>query len=117
MFDDRYYSEVIETPRQARNALAYVLNNWRRHREDRGEHESALVDKFSTGILFDGWKERAGQSKWAVPPGYEPLFVWQARTWLLREGWRRYGLISLHERPAHGLNAATKRLLARQGHL
>ncbi len=34
VFPDRYHVEVITTPRQARHALAYVLNNWRRHRED-----------------------------------------------------------------------------------
>jgi REP element-mobilizing transposase RayT len=115
VFAERFYCEVIETPRQARNALAYVLNNWRRHREDRGEDESKLVDRFSTGVLFDGWKERAGVGRWPVPVWYEPLSVWAPRTWLLREGWRRYGLISVFERPAHGLNATTKRRLAKRG--
>ena len=33
VFVDRYHPVVITTPRQARHALAYVLNNWRRHRE------------------------------------------------------------------------------------
>jgi putative transposase len=113
VFAERFYCEVIETPRQARNALVYVLNNWRRLREDRGEDESKLVDRFSTGVLFDGWKELAGGGTWAVPSWYEPLSVWNARTWLLREGWRRHGLISVYERPAHGLNAAAKRRLAR----
>ncbi|CAN5782194.1 hypothetical protein BH11MYX2_BH11MYX2_13260 [soil metagenome] len=115
VFADRYYCEVIETPRQARNALAYVLNNWRRHRLDRGEDEYKLVDRFSTGVRFDGWKERAGHGRFASPPGYVELNVWEPRTWLLRVGWRRHGLISVYERPAHGLNAATKRRLARQG--
>src|SRR3954462_763900 len=37
VFPDRYYAEIIATPTQARHALNYVINNWRRHREDRGE--------------------------------------------------------------------------------
>ena len=29
-FSDRYYAEIIESPLQARRALLYVLNNWRK---------------------------------------------------------------------------------------
>jgi hypothetical protein len=114
VFADRYNSEVIATPRQARNALAYVLNNWRRHREDRGEYATKLVDKFSSGICFTGWKERAGRGRWQAPDGFEELVVWEPRTWLLHVGWRKHGLISVYERPAHALNATTTRRLARQ---
>jgi REP element-mobilizing transposase RayT len=35
VFPDRFHQEIISTPKQARHALAYVLNNWRKHREDR----------------------------------------------------------------------------------
>ena len=35
VFVDRYHARIIRTPKQARNALAYVLNNWRKHRENR----------------------------------------------------------------------------------
>ena len=113
VFAERYYNEVITSPRQARNALAYVLNNWRRHREDRGEYATKLLDKFSTGILFDGWRD-FDRSQWPIPRDYEPLVVWEARTWLLREGWRRHGLISVYERPAHSLHPHIARKLARQ---
>ena len=34
VFQFRYHRVDITTPRQMRCALAYVLNNWRRHRED-----------------------------------------------------------------------------------
>ncbi|CAN5798315.1 hypothetical protein BH11MYX2_BH11MYX2_14980 [soil metagenome] len=114
VFSDRYYCEVIETPRQARYALAYVLNNWRRHRLDRGEDEYKLVDKFSTGVRFDGWKERAGRGRFASPTGYVELNVWEPRTWLLREGWRKHGLISVYERPAHSLHPHIARRLKRR---
>ena len=57
VFTDRYHAELIESPRQARRALAYVLNNWRKHREDRGVRQRRwLVDPFSSGISFGGWK-------------------------------------------------------------
>src|SRR3954467_2848697 len=35
VFPDRYHATIITSPRQARHALAYCLNNWRRHHEDR----------------------------------------------------------------------------------
>ena len=48
VFEDRFHSEVISTPRQARHALAYVLNNWRKHEQDRGAlSKTWLVDPFS----------------------------------------------------------------------
>jgi hypothetical protein len=31
------------------------FNNWRKHREDRVQGWN--VDPFSTGVLFDGWRE------------------------------------------------------------
>ncbi|MEJ7596695.1 MAG: transposase [Kofleriaceae bacterium] len=34
VFAYRYHATQIRTPYHARHALAYVLNNWRRHRED-----------------------------------------------------------------------------------
>ena len=99
VFPDRYYMEVITSPRQARHALAYVLNNWRKH----GEHRTAAmrgwrVDPFSTATLFRDW--RGGLDVGAVPPQYEALVVWPARSWLLTKGWQRYGLIGFDEMPS-----------------
>ena len=99
VFPDRYHLEVITSRRQARNALAYVLNNWRKH----GEHRSKAmrgfrVDPFSTAVLFRDWK--GGALAWTLPPTYEPLVVWPARSWLLTEGWRMYGLIGVTELPS-----------------
>ena len=34
VFAFRYHATPITSPTQARNALAYILNNWRRHRHD-----------------------------------------------------------------------------------
>src|SRR5215468_7976821 len=35
VFPDRYHAEIITSPRQARHAWSYVMNNWRKHNEDR----------------------------------------------------------------------------------
>jgi REP element-mobilizing transposase RayT len=101
VFTDRYHEEVIRTPRQARHALAYVLNNWRRHREDkRPVARGWTIDPFATGWAFDGWKERADTPfAFRVRETYKPIPVWLPKTWLLREGWRMYGLIGVREVP------------------
>ena len=107
VFEDRYHVEIIRSPRQARHVLAYVLNNWRRHREDGVARTEALaedrpiplIDRFSSGIRFDGWKQRSNAGPWPLPEGYEELSVWKPRTWLLTTGWRQHGLISCYEVP------------------
>ena len=99
VFADRYHAEVITSRRQARHALAYVLNNWRKHGEDGGR--SWNVDPFSSGAVFSGWKAFEGKLWWwKVPPTYDPLFVWLPRTWLLREGWMMYGRLDFREVPS-----------------
>jgi REP element-mobilizing transposase RayT len=40
VFADRYHCVVIRSPTQARNVLSYVINNWRKHREDRHEQKA-----------------------------------------------------------------------------
>jgi hypothetical protein len=94
IFEDRYHSEILETPTQVRNALAYVLNNWRKHSEDRGA--TVRVDHFSTGYWFHGWKERGPLTE---EPPEEVLPSRKAHTWLLQDGWRKAPPISLYERP------------------
>ncbi|MEO7093445.1 MAG: transposase [Polyangiales bacterium] len=99
VFADRYHAEVITSRRQARHALAYVLNNWRKHREDHSV--SWKVDPFSSALAFRGWKAFADPAfAWTVPAKYEPLVVWEPKTWLLREGWMMYGRIDFHELPS-----------------
>jgi REP element-mobilizing transposase RayT len=90
VFEDRYHDHVLRTPREARNALAYVLRNAVKHRS-----ASSGVDPFSSGRWFDGWI--GGGS--ACERSSEPAPVQSARTWLLTVGWRRHGLIDASERP------------------
>jgi hypothetical protein len=103
VFVDRFHQEIIRTPRQARNTLAYVLNNWRKHGDDRARIARLWnVDPFSTGVLFDGWKERVdAELMWRLRESYDPLVVYLPKTWLLKEGWRRGGpLIQFREIPS-----------------
>jgi REP element-mobilizing transposase RayT len=94
VFIDRYHVRVLRTPREVRSCIAYVLCNWRHHGEDRLFPERA-VDPYTTGGRFDGW---------ADPPDIPiaergELETSSARTWLLRTGWKRHGLIATTEVP------------------
>jgi hypothetical protein len=102
VFPDRYHAEVITSPRQARHTLSYVVNNWRKHREDRAFPMSTWkIDWFSSAIMFPGWDEYGDAPfLWRWPAGYDPLVVYQPRTWLLREGWKKHGAISYRDTPS-----------------
>lgn len=102
VFPQRYHATAITTPRQARSELAYVLNNWRKHGEDR-EAPGARLDRYASGIGFDGWDV---EREFAVPRGYEPLSVEAPTRWLLTTGWRRHGRIGTGEVP--GARRATR---------
>jgi REP element-mobilizing transposase RayT len=93
VFADRYHEEVLTTPSQVRNAINYCLNNWRKHREDRGS--TSRVDPYSTGMWFEGWCD----GTITVPPGVETLEPARPTCWLLREGWKKVGRISLYAIP------------------
>jgi hypothetical protein len=100
VFGTRYHARLLRTPAQVRNALAYVINNWRHHGEDtRGAAQRrAAVDPYSSGLRFDGWLD--APARFVVPGDYEPLPVAGARSWLLTDGWRRHcPLIGLREVP------------------
>jgi putative transposase len=95
---DRYHLHVLRTPREVRSALAYVLLNARRHA--RKASRVLRCDPASSGRWFDGWKRRPevhrSQAGLRSPP------VARARSWLLRVGWRRHGLIDPLEVPGAG---------------
>ena len=94
VFAERYHERFLRTPREVRNALAYVLHNARKH----GLAVSAEApDPYSSGRWFEGWRggwlfSLEGAGSFSAP-------VAAARTWLLRVGWRRRGLVALDERP------------------
>ena len=94
VFAFRYHATAIKTPKQMRHTLGYVLNNWRKHGEDR--NRVSKLDPYSTAIWFDGWKA-IGRFTWTKT--FEPLPLANPTTFLLTEGWRRRGLIDPYERP------------------
>ena len=102
VFVDRYHARIIRTPKQARNALAYVLNNWRKHRENRDAaavKHGWKVDPFSSAPTFTGWRD-IDTAAIVWPATYDPLPVWEPKTWLLREGWKKHGLLLSTEIPS-----------------
>jgi putative transposase len=118
VFPDRYHAVVIDSPRQARHALSYVINNWRKHGEDRGEFTRLWdVDWYASGTMFPDWKEqhRNGFAR-GRPPEWPLMVVGAPRTWLLRVGWRRHGAISCREVPsAGGTYGRSEEIAARRG--
>jgi hypothetical protein len=75
--------------------ISYVLNNWRRHREDRrARMESMPFDAYSSAWAFAGWSANA---KWKPPA--DGLPVSPPRTGLLVFDWEWYGLIDPFEVP------------------
>ena len=97
VFADRYHDKVLRTPREVRNALAYVLNNARRH----GLRLAQGLDFFASRWWFDGWRE--GVRARGVPV-VRPVAA--GKTWLLNVGWRRHGLVGQAELPGGHAGAA-----------
>ncbi|MBL8897379.1 MAG: transposase [Planctomycetes bacterium] len=103
VFPERYHDEVITTPTQARNALRYVLQNGKKH----GVVLPSSIDLCSSAPVFDGWK--TGPSIASIPSAPVVAVVAPASTWLLSTGWRRHGLLDVHEVPQHRKHAGRPR--------
>ena len=104
VFADRYHDHILRHPREVRHALAYVLNNAHRNRRRARRHGLRLhqaLDYFASGWWFDGWREKSALGGLEGLEGLESIErpVVDARTWLLRTGWRRHRLISLEDVP------------------
>jgi len=102
VFTDRYHREDLGTPRQVRNAINYVVNNWRRHGIDRGALFSLCdgrLDPYASGMFFEGWRHDLPTAPQTVPSGYEPPPVSEASTWLLRVGWMKAPPIGMFDTP------------------
>ncbi|MEO7092940.1 MAG: transposase [Polyangiales bacterium] len=84
VFADRYHARPLSTPLEVRRVIEYVLKNRRHHF---GATTSAF-DPYSSAAWFDGWRSPP-RPRVAGPP-----LVCEPRSWLLRVGWRRHGLIA-----------------------
>lgn len=98
-FDDRYHARVLRTPRETRNALRYVLGNYRQHAAERGERLARdWIDPFSSAYWFDGWRDPVRLTE---PRQRELLAVRRptasATVWLLTTGWRRWGPLAFDD--------------------
>jgi len=100
LWADRWHGRALSSPRAVRNALVYVLMNFRKHAR------SALppgVDAFSSALDFDGWVggrlRRLCAHAAERPPPLRGSAVTAAGTWLARTGWRKHGAIRLSEQP------------------
>jgi len=94
----RYHARALASPREVRDGLVYLFHNEKKHALQYGKPlPRGYVDPCTSAAWFHGWKEKS-----APPPPSAPAEVAAARTWLLVAGWRRHGLISIHEMPRVG---------------
>jgi len=92
VFAFRYHATAITGPTQARNAIAYILNNWRRHHND--VRAPYRIDPYSSAEQFHGWETPHGYA-----PRAEPLPCVRPTSWLLTDGWTRAAPIRTDEIP------------------
>ena len=96
VFGDRYHDRALKTPKEVRHVLRYVFGNAHKHFEQgKGPKVEDSIDMFSSAPWFDGFVESItvrNLDRYARPTA-------SPSTWLLGIGWRRHGLLSIHERP------------------
>lgn len=96
VFADRYHARILKTPLEVKRAVAYVVNNTRRHAAQRGQR------------IPDGWLDDASSARFLVgfaamkrpgpPQRGDPVAA--PRTWLLNTGWLlRHGPIDPNATP------------------
>src|SRR5262245_6338526 len=89
VFTERYHAHALNTPREVRNALRYVLLNAARHA---AKNKTSLnftgIDPCSSGLRFDGWTVRVDCVLKDEPPTADATF------YLLTTLWKRHGRIS-----------------------
>jgi len=104
LWADRWHGRALKSPREVRNALVYVLANFRKHSS---RPVPSGADPCSSGAWFHGWRgvraERgpphlAGRA-WPVPATDEKVPVSRPESWLLRKGFLRAGRVRLDEAP------------------
>jgi putative transposase len=88
LIDGRYHARHLRSPLEVRNALRYVLFNAARHCEKAGKPAPrSAIDPCSSAPRFTGWRTPLAE------PTTRDLGTSPPRTWLLRVGWKRHGLL------------------------
>jgi putative transposase len=98
---ERYHRRDLATPRQFRNALVYVLQNFRKHARPSARAACAReLDGHSSAKWVDDWcderlRERLSEARARAGPRptAEPV------TWIARVGWKRHGKLDPRESP------------------
>jgi hypothetical protein len=100
---DRFHARELRSPREVRAGIVYVLMNHKKHARPHSRPTPRL-DPCSSAFWFDGFSARAGPLVIALRDALpsKTLPVVRPRTWLLRSGWRRHGLIGPEEAPQSG---------------
>ena len=99
VFADRFHFRALKTPLEVRRALAYVLNNYRRHADATGPRlPLSFRDPCSSAASFDGWDPEwihapPDPSALSDPFAEIAMGVVAPRSFLLRRGWHRHGLL------------------------
>jgi putative transposase len=88
----RYHTTELTTPLAVRNALVYVLQNYKKHQ--RVAPGAARIDPCSSARWFTGWTRTRKSADGERPTE-------DARSVLLRTGWKKHGLIDPGETPKH----------------
>ncbi len=94
VWGDRYHARELETPREVRNALVYLLQNYKKHGFT---IHGPVVDDYSSAPRFAGWTMAVVTRPDATKDPWPPR---KPRTWLLDEGWTRRGRLRPSEGPA-----------------
>lgn len=104
VFGDRYHARGLGSPREVRNALVYVLQNARKHLAQRGVKVAPhWLDRFSSAPFFIGWEANASRAATSMRSRLSVggVLIEDPRaapeTWLLRQGWKRHGLLRATE--------------------
>jgi putative transposase len=104
LWADRWHGRALASPTEVRNALAYVLGNFRKHASGpipRG------ADPCSSAAWFHGWHQFDVQRgppplatrAWPLGKEDEAVPVSEPKTWLLRHGFLKAGRLRLDEAP------------------
>lgn len=84
VFAGRYHLRVLKSPRQTKNALAYVLMNHSKH-----EGSKPYPDERSSAAYFGEWNSLLGGRYRNVKAESRPAHLGAPESWLARVGWSR----------------------------